>query len=129
MFRDASQHILLCSLALKTNVKETHILLEESPHFASYITHLVIKPDATNIKSQPKSVEQVPSKLTNVHYYIMMGTFTSQQNPMFTSTLLDFLVWQPLRKLTVISGAALPPAIILHLITTVPIITFTLVSL
>ncbi|KAJ7360853.1 hypothetical protein DFH08DRAFT_360325 [Mycena albidolilacea] len=129
MFRDASQRILLRSLTLKTNVKETHILLEESPHFASYITRLVIERDATSIKSQYRSVEQVLSKLTNVRYCIMMGTFASQQNPTFTSTLLDFLAREPLRELTVISGDAVPPAIILHLITAAPIITFALASL
>ncbi|KAJ7799101.1 hypothetical protein B0H14DRAFT_2904348 [Mycena olivaceomarginata] len=126
MFRDASQRILLRSLTLKTNVKETHILLEESPHFASYVTRLVVRQGATTIKSQHKSVEQVLGKLTNVRYCII---FASQQNPTFTSTLLDFLARQPLRELTVISRDAVPQAIILHLITTAPIITFALMPL
>jgi hypothetical protein len=126
MFRDASRRILLRSLTLKTNVKETHILLEESPHFASYVTRLVLGQGATSIKSQHKSVEQVLGKLTNVRYCII---FASQQNPTFTSTLLDFLARQPLRELTVISKDAVPPAIILHLITTAPIITFALMPL
>jgi hypothetical protein len=134
MFRETSQRILLSSITLDQNLKESYTFLEESPHVASYTTLLSIRHTWNPPVSHITSLQQIlqVGTLLNVRKCVLssMGHVfrASYHTPAFTSTLLDFLARQPLRELHLLIATAVPPTVVLRLLSTAPRISFFRVS-
>ncbi|KAF7365066.1 hypothetical protein MVEN_00377800 [Mycena venus] len=133
MFRETSQRTLLQSLRLTTSWKDpdwsaTCSLLEESPHIASYITHLTIEVLDDTPSNNIKCLEQILAKLVNVRKCVideLTGVFDAgYHTPTFPSALLDFLTREPLRELHVVYIDQVSANVVLRMLTTAPIVSF-----
>ncbi|KAF7347175.1 hypothetical protein MVEN_01472100 [Mycena venus] len=132
MFRETSQRILLRSITLHSNLKEAHTFLKESPHVASYITVLSLWLAWNRPASYIASLQQIlqVATLVNVRKCVLadMGDIFRASYHTPASTLLDFLAHQPLRELHLSKATAVPPAVILRLLSTAPHVSFISVS-
>ncbi|KAF7347160.1 hypothetical protein MVEN_01470500 [Mycena venus] len=127
MFRQPSQRILLSSLTLRRNFKGAHALLEKSPHVAAYVTRLSIRIENANAPSIERFF-RIINKLANVRQCLLSGMKDvfgpNYHTPTLISALFDFLARQPLRELHVLSVTEAPPAVILRLLATAPLVSF-----
>ncbi|KAF7365067.1 hypothetical protein MVEN_00377900 [Mycena venus] len=134
ILRERSQRILFQSFALvskgsaKPDFSGARTLLDESRHIAAYIICLCIEVDWNTSPANIASLQHIFGKLVNVRKCVideLTGVFDAgYHTPTSPSVLLDFLERQPLRELVVWSVDMIPPALILRMLTTAPIISF-----
>ncbi|KAJ6457359.1 hypothetical protein C8R45DRAFT_1221929 [Mycena sanguinolenta] len=124
IFRHASQRVLFRSLALQigANAQAAHRLLMQSPHIAIYVKRLSITLEGMDVDGDnlEQSLQQILDRLVNVRQCNTSLRFLRH----ISTSLFDFLARQPLHKLNIIESNGVPPAAILRLLTTAPVVSF-----
>ncbi|KAF7344490.1 hypothetical protein MSAN_01930800 [Mycena sanguinolenta] len=134
-WRSPSQRILFDTLTVTVeNCAALFNLLTESPHIANYTTNLIIKTMYVAMPTRVvESTPQILAKLQNVRRCTLVGLqspFRRRTPPVplssriaFPSVLLDFVVRQQLRELSLIC-VHIPTSVLRYLLTTVPKLSF-----
>ncbi|KAF7344491.1 hypothetical protein MSAN_01930900 [Mycena sanguinolenta] len=132
-WRSRSQRILFDTLTVTVeNYAALFKLLTESPHIASYITHLILRMMYAAMPVRDiESIPQILDKLHNVRRCMLAGlqsrmhTVPVSVNSQiaFPPLVLDFLVRQQLRELSFIC-IHIPASALWYLLTTVPKLSF-----